>query len=710
MGEKTSSFATLSWDESGQPISTRFDDVYFSQSNGLKETQYVFLEANKLAERWGCSSKAFTIAETGFGTGLNFLATWDLWQKTQPAATQLHFLSVEKYPLRRQDLIRALALWPELKPMAQALLDAYPPQPASGLHRMLFDGGKVILDLYFGEASEGFSGQLPLHEVSDPQDTVSSPNYCHFGPRRACVDAWFLDGFAPSKNPGMWSQELFECIRRLSGHGTTFSTFTAAGNVRRSLSAAGFACKKRKGFGHKREMLWGDFEGTDSHPDIAPPMLRNRPADESWLLTKPQNSITPPNESSVLIIGGGIAGCHTANALARRGCKVTIIERADTIAAGASSNAQGVVYGKLSPHSDALSEFNLFAQIFANHYYQAQGLYKDTGAQCGVLHLAYNEKHTRYYQALAEKYSLEPQFLRWLPRDETERVCGIELKYPALYLEQGGWLSPQKLCEALVLHENITTRLGHKVASLSPTYAPKSPNQTGWRALDERGDIIGEAEVTVIANAHEATLLEQTQHLPLKRIRGQISYLPPTIESGKLRSVVCGEGYIAPSDGKYHSLGATFNLTRNDAELCPQEHRDNLARLEDIAPRLDETSRTLDPYTLGGKVGFRCTTPDYFPIIGPVPNAEGFVREFSILGKKANAMLNKPGEYWPNLYCNIGHGSRGLCYTPLGAELLASIICGEPMPLQRQLYKHLHPARFLIRNLIKNKIKLSETP
>jgi len=219
------------------PYSTEFGDVYFSSDNGQLETEYVFLQSNDLQSRWqALDSGTFTIIETGFGTGLNFLCAASLWLRTAPAGAHLKFMSVEKYPLNLQDMASALQHWPALKPVAEQLLGQYESLLNTGSISLF--SSRIGLDVLFGDATECLS-------------TL-----------RTKADAWFLDGFAPSKNPEMWQAALFAQMARLSHAGSTFATFTSAGAVRRGLIAAGFAAGKRTGFGKKREMLHGYYTGS----------------------------------------------------------------------------------------------------------------------------------------------------------------------------------------------------------------------------------------------------------------------------------------------------------------------------------------------------------------------------------------------------------------------------------------------------------------
>lgn len=220
------------------PRSKQFDDVYFSQQDGLEETRHVFLAGNDLPENWGShGEECFTICETGFGTGLNFLAVAKLWMETPPAERpkKLHYISFEKYPLQSNYIAEHLEGWEELGVMLNALIDKYPSDLSDGMHEIeIMDG--VALTLIFGDVNE----QLPKLEDR--------------------VDCWFLDGFKPSSNPDMWSEIVFANMARLSAPEASFATFTVAGFVRRGLAAQGFDVRKVPGFGRKREMCVGVYK------------------------------------------------------------------------------------------------------------------------------------------------------------------------------------------------------------------------------------------------------------------------------------------------------------------------------------------------------------------------------------------------------------------------------------------------------------------
>lgn len=220
----------VAYTDEGVPYSEAFGDIYFSMQGGPEETGYVFLQGNNLPKRWQ-SAVDFTIAETGFGTGLNFLSAWKLWQECGGGGV-LRFISLEKFPLTGGELAGTLSLWPQLSVFTDQLVRDYPSSDR-GRHIMYFDEGSVELVLLMGDAYQ----MLQLE---------------HFR-----ADAWFLDGFSPAKNPDMWSAQLCNEIGRLTAPGGTFATYTVAAQVRENLQQAGFEVERVPGFGRKRHMLQG---------------------------------------------------------------------------------------------------------------------------------------------------------------------------------------------------------------------------------------------------------------------------------------------------------------------------------------------------------------------------------------------------------------------------------------------------------------------
>ena len=704
--------ADIEWRDDGQPLSRAFDDIYFSTASGLDESRYVFLQQNDLPQRWAEleDGDTFTIGETGFGTGLNFLAAWELWLKNAPVGARLHFLSVEKYPLHPRDLGRALDLWPQLRPLAQQLAEKYPPLLALGVHRLHF--GPVALTLVIGEASEALRS---LRLEDDTRDRL--------------VDAWFLDGFAPAKNPAMWTPALFENIAALSRPGATFATFTCAGLVKRGLRDAGFALKKVPGFGRKREMLRGALEKSEpvkitSTPWHLPGGQSDRGHGPLLQMLVPRfvgaaHGRDRPRRQSpkVAIIGAGISGATTARALAERGLEVQVFDKAPQPGAGASGNDQGILYAKLSPQPGPNGDFNLHALMFALRYYRQ---YCPQAAHFrGLLQLAQSEKEQQLQQQISqwlELHKAEP-LARRVSAEEAGAIAGLPLEFDGLYFPAAGWLEPQKVCAALLQHDNIHLHCNANIEKLIPTENgwllrpcrsgpwPRSDWQQQQALIAAMGRSYTEStgfltDTVVICTANGIRHFPQTADLPLRPIRGQVSSAAATEDSQQLKTTLCGEGYIAPAHGGNHSFGATFKLKETETDLREEEHRENLETLAEMLPRVAKEFAT---QPLGGRAALRAATPDYLPMAGPVPDWDSIDSTYADLRKNRKFLIPQSAGYQPNLYVLGGLGSRGFTYAPLAAELIAAWVRGEVMPVSSELVKALHPARFAIRNLGKNR-------
>ncbi|PMZ88051.1 MULTISPECIES: bifunctional tRNA (5-methylaminomethyl-2-thiouridine)(34)-methyltransferase MnmD/FAD-dependent 5-carboxymethylaminomethyl-2-thiouridine(34) oxidoreductase MnmC [unclassified Pseudomonas] len=652
--------AQLDWDDQGRPYSRVFDDVYFSDKSGLDETRYVFIEQNRLAERFAALPEGgrLVIGETGFGTGLNFLCAWQVFEQHAAAGARLHFVSVEKYPLSPADLQRALALWPELKVFANQLLEQYV-AIHQGFQRLTLDHGRVTLTLLIGDALE----QLPQLD--------------------ARIDAWFLDGFAPAKNPDMWTAELFAELARLAAPGASISTFTSTGWVRRLLNAAGFKMKRTPGIGHKWEILRGEFLGW--------PLETPAPA-----LNKPWFARPAPltGERQALVIGAGLAGCASAASLAARGWQVALLERHDAIAREASGNPQGVLYLKLSAHGTALSQMIVSGFGYTRRLLEHLQRGRDWD-DCGVLQLAFNTKEAERQAQLATAFPTD--FLHLLDQSEAQAVAGIGLAHGGLFYPEGGWVHPPALCQWQAAHPQIQLLTHHDALELRKV-------EGRWQAWDgER--LLADAPVVVLAGAAEIQRFPESAELPLKRIRGQITRLAQTQQSQALSTVVCAEGYVAPARLGEHTLGASFDFKSDDLTPTTAEHLGNLAMLEEISHDLVERLQVdkLAPESLQGRAAFRCTSPDYLPIVGPLADTQAFTQAYAALGKDARQVPDVECPWLDGLYVNSGHGSRGLITAPLSAELLAAWLDNEPLPLPRSVAEACHPNRFALRRLIRGK-------
>lgn len=636
--------ASLIWQE-GFPCSSEFGDIYFSRAGGAEETCHVFLQHNGLPERWLGRSR-FVIAETGFGTGLNFLVTTARWLETATPDATLFYLSVEKHPLTKQDLQQALALWPELSAISRELLEYYP-ELVAGYHRLSLCGGRVVLQLMFGEAEAQFS-QL-----------------------QAEVDAWYLDGFAPDKNPAMWSSRLFGEVARLSRPGSTFATYTAAGAVRRGLVEVGFTVSKMAGFAGKREMLRGEFTGP------APAAVG-----EPWFC----HPAPFTGKRTAAVIGAGLAGASIANALASRGWQVTLVERHPLPAQEASGNPAGVVLPRLTADMDLTGQWYLAAFLYTVRQLKSWQQNRDIDWHpSGVLQLA-DEQVIGRFEALGMPTSI----VRGLDVTHACDVAGVAVAQGGLYYPAGGWLSPPAMCQALL------DAAGGRIETCYHRSAVRLQRVGDqWQVWEAGGDCLAQTGVVVLANGFRATDMTQSAELPLQRVRGQLTLLEQTEASRSLRIPVCYDGYVLPAFQGRHVAGASYDAIHFDEQLRQEDQKQILTQLDHALPGFRVPGDT----PLAGRTASRTTSPDHLPLIGPVPDADYYRSHYTDLKHGKPARMFPPARYHPGLYISTGHGSRGLISCLPAAELLAAQICGEPMSFPTALINRLHPARFQVRAL-----------
>lgn len=628
--------AKIFWKE-GQPYSTQYEDVYFSTDSGIDETEYVFIQHNQLDQRFRTLKKnQFTIVETGFGTGLNFLCAWALWDKTAPEHARLNFVSTELHPLNEADLQDALKLWPSLGGYAQQLIAQYQ-NVVQGIHHLTFSQGRVNLTLIIGDVGE----TLPTLYAS--------------------ADAWFLDGFSPAKNPQMWQTNLFSTMAKISREGTTFATFTSAGVVRRGLEAVGFQVKKTAGFGKKREMLFGHFVSAGATNNVASKTYQKQTA---------------------VVIGGGISGATSSHALAKRGWQVTLIERHKALAQAASGNPAGVLYPRLGNAQDKLSQFALAGYLYSLRLLAQQGLPANHFQTCGVLQLAFNAREQSRCNTVLTQ-GLPSNLIRGVNQGEASRLAGVDLNYGGVFFPSAGWVNPSAWCESLTEHSNIAVKTSTEALKIVRT-------NDNWQVWDAQ-NCIAEASTVIIACANDTLQFEQSSHCTLQAVRGQVTLVRSTPMSEQLKTVVCGEGYFTPAHNQAHCLGATFSINDHATEPREADHLQNLNTLHEVSQELYDTVKN---QILRGRVAFRSTTRDYFPLLGQLIDIKK-------LNSSPPRYKNDPNTlpWLDGLYVNAGHGSKGLISAPLCAEVLASVICNEPSPLPTDLMAAMEPNRFALKGL-----------
>lgn len=591
----------------GTPVSGVSGDVYFSKAGGVEETRHVFLGGIGAPDVW-LNRETYRIGELGFGTGLNFLVTWRDWKRAVSNGAQLDYVAVEGYPIPIDQLRALLAGLPELAGEVGALLANWPVR-VGGVHRMHFEGGRVRLTLLFGEVGE-----------------ILKAASGH-------VDAWYLDGFAPARNPSMWTPEVLAEVRRLSAPGARLATFSAAGAVRRSLGDLGFEVVKREGFGRKR--------------DCVAARLPEGPA-----ASRPER---------VGVIGAGIAGGALVRALSARGIECTLIDKAERPGGGASGNPAALLAPRLPRGRTALGRIMAASYLYAVRFYDglvAEGAPVWQGVRGGLAMARNDDEAERQARAVAA-FGWPDDVMRAVDAVEASALCGVTVEKGGLWFSGAGTLIPPA----------ITAHLARDAAYLQVEIATYERTNEGWNLRDKGGAEIGCFDSVILAAGVGVMALPRGEKWPLRANRGQIAYLPPLV-SGPDVPVTYG-GYLSPAldlpTGEAgHVLGATY--ARRDE--MPAADWETLRGVDDVH-MLELMREYLPALTtsgpIGGRVSLRATIRDYIPLAGRVND---------------------------RLYVLGGLGSRGFLTAPLLAELVADQVAGAPLPLEADLVAALNPARF----------------
>ena len=601
------------------PISKQFGDVYFSKDNGLLETRHVFLNGNDLTERLSelKDFQYFCVGETGFGTGLNILTLWQLWQQVRPNNhSHLHAISVEKFPLNKADLIRALNVWPELKPLAEQLIQQYP-LPIAGCHRLSFPEERFSIDLWLGDAQDIF------------------PSI----PKTQAVNAWFLDGFAPSCNPDMWQENVLNHIVRLSEFGTTFASFSVAGVLKRGLKQHGVHISRPRGFGHKREMLkaiWSDSSQTVTDSTDAAPEIKV----QSELAPKASNS----RPRQIAIIGAGIAGLSTAWAFAQRGHQVTIYEQNEPLS-GASGNPLALLNPKLCPIEQAHEHLMTLSWQHALNFYPRFKAFRPIQVQQMALKNA------------DELLSLAEQYPSGVLSTQDQQDAIPETDYPSLALHQAGAVSPQQLRDEILQHPNI------KIEKAKISRLNSADKQT---ELWQDQQLIATADDVIVCCAKQSAELFENYPV-LKPIRGQVSWVENREQALALDQAYSYGGYCMQLDAGQLILGASFYPNRDDVEVLAEDHVHNYELIHSVFPEYAQQLPSTE--TWQGRASVRAQSLDYFPLLGKMQNHQ-------------------------QIYTFAGLGSKGFLFAPLCSEVLAALVLGELCPIPQSLLDKLNPQRF----------------
>lgn len=653
-------FADLDW-LNGAPYSIKYKSAYF-YDGGIHYPQAVFIDGNNLIRRWQslpATHSFFTIAETGFGTGLNFLFTWYLWEQYAPEGAQLHFISCEKHPFTKSDLIKSLNMWPIFNKQAKQLIDKYPVL-TPGNHQLLFANGTMKLTLMLGDAFECFEQLLVC---GDAQQESSL--------RASFIDAWYLDGFSPQKNKSMWTPQLIRAIGMLSHSNTTLAATTADIRVKSLLSETGFIVSNPADSSLSHQITLASFKETQP--------FRFRTRSTPWSIGKPHQL----KNKSALIIGAGLAGCYCAFALAKRGWRVQLIDELDGPGKGGSANKQSVIFPKLSAYKSPLTQLMLSAFLHSHQLYK-ELIGPEMGELYGSLLLAYNEKEIKAQHSLSQWLEIYPELGQLVDCTKASELAGIELNKTGLYIPLSGWIDAPALCHRLIESKLIELITRCSVHCLN--------------YKDDEWEIQGmKAPVLILANGAKISSFNETRHLPIKSIRGQMTAIASTPASKKLKIPLSAEGHILPRKKDRHWLGATYELGFLSPHASDRNDLVNLAKLSAIDSNVFDSPLVSDHWS-----GIRASTPDYLPVVGPMPIAHEFYQCYAGLASNSRRWIDKPGPYYQGLYGCAGFGSRGLTTIPFAGDFLASMINNEFNSTPRNLVQALSPARFLRKDIIRD--------
>jgi tRNA 5-methylaminomethyl-2-thiouridine biosynthesis bifunctional protein len=577
--------ARLRFTQQGVPYSEAFDDVYHSAAGAVGQARHVFLNGNHLTERWA-GRQRFVILETGFGAGINFLATWQAWRRDSRRPRRLHYVSIEKHPFSLADASSIFAGVPELRSEA-AELEARWPMLVPGTQRIELDAGGVVLTLF-------------LADVKVARDL------------RLAADAFYLDGFAPAKNPDMWTPALMRSLARLAAPDATAATWSVAAAVRHALEETGFVVEKRPGFGEKKEMLAARYG-------------------------KNGRAVSSPQNRTATVVGAGLAGAAVCERLCARGWSVTLLERHAGPAREASGNHAGAFHPLVSPDD------SVFARVTRAAFLASLQRWPGLGARwdpCGVLQLARDEKEALSQRSSVAALDLPADYAQLVSREEAAAHAGVPVAAGGLWFPRGGWVQPASLAEAQLF------ACGDRLERRFNTNVNLSDFKTN---------------AVILANGIEATALHPLPHLRLRRVRGQVTHVPAAVVDAP-RAVVLRGGMVLPAVDDVCVVGATFDLEDADPAPRVESHASNLERAARIVPGF-----SFDPKLVDGRVAFRAVAADRLPLVGHLSG---------------------------NTYGAFAYGSRGLLWSTLAAEIIASDLEGEPLPIEGMLCDALSPARF----------------
>lgn len=667
--------AEIEWRD-GLPYSREFDDIYFSTDDGVAESTYVFIEGNQLEQDWLTQTRAtFFVGELGFGSGLNFLITANLWRQLRAQNNDfgdkhLHYLSIEKRPFSLSDFKQACQCWPQYQHIAEQLIADYP-STTYGRHQINFSQLNITLTLFYMPVEDALDELVA--ESKHQQDKLK-------------IDHWFLDGFAPAKNQSMWQDNLFSNIAYLSRSGTRLATFSVASAVKTPLKNQGFAISKRKGFGKKREMLTATFAQMSPTKSEQSEFV-NLKYEKPWL-NYLRDDGRQKNNPAIAIIGAGLAGCATAYQLSMQGYHCDIYEESDAIANKASGAAAGIFHPHVTNDFNISSQFSWLAYLyllrFITHLSQQQqnsilinkGLYR---------YLNKNQDANSFLELIAKNRMTD-----WVQKQNKFKVDN------GVYFPHAGAINIKVFCQLLLdlipneyYQLNLNTRIERLHQEKNHWVMQLSSKQIAYQHIV----FCGGARSNLITK-----LMQNETHIT----RGQTALFSAKNLASQLQQNLSAQNYIVPQNNTDILTGSTFEDFIDDNLNLESQNKilsSMVSLLESLAL---PTSELTSVPPLAGSVGYRLHTKDRLPLVGGAVDYTKARADFNKLGQRKIAR-NQLGYYHlKNLWLNTAYGSHGLNHTLIASAHLTSLISGSLSPLNRQISESLDPIRFIIQDLKKS--------
>ncbi|KPF68536.1 hypothetical protein IP84_09575 [beta proteobacterium AAP99] len=547
--------------ESGTPVASRFGDVYHPTAGARAQAEHVFLRGCGLPERWRGRSQ-FTVLETGFGLGNNFLTLLAAWRGDAQRCDRLHVVSIDAHPPTREDLAHWLGAGGTDDADRHALIAQWPPAIA-GLHRLQFADGRVTLTLALGDV------QVLLPKLA------------------LRADAIFMDGFAPAKNPAMWDAAVCKALAERAAPGALLATWCATGQLRRDLADCGFVVEKQPGFGHKREMTVARWPGQRAGAQTQPSVRTHR-----------ANAQT----TDVIVIGAGLAGAAVAAALARRGLHVAVLERDAEPAARTSSHLAAAFRPAMARGSTPLARLTLAGCLLATQQWPAQAW-----APCGALQMEPDEAEGR---ALLAAQGWPADFARWVEQDDAASLLGLRPAAGGIWFETMGYARPRELVAHWLAQPGVALHVHCAVERVERT-------PMGWRAIGADGRA-QEADQLVLAQGPADLQAAHGLHtLSLSPVRGQCSLIDGL--APQLKAVLAGAGYLLPAQGGITVLGASYEHGEAAEDERESSHQQAQAKAAALWPGFEAAAQGKPRRAW---TGIRVVTPDRLPVIGALPDPQ----------------------------------------------------------------------------------------